>query len=311
SNFANKIWNASRFVLMNIEENKDYDKIFDSSSEALTTADYWTLSKLNKLKKEVTENMEKFELGIAAQKIYDFIWFEFCDWYIELVKPRLYSEDDDSKSIAQATLICVLRDSIKLLHPFMPFITEEIYLHLPQTYESIVISQWPQYDEAFDASSQESNMEIIMEAIKGIRNIRAEMNVLPSRKSKTIIVSDREEVINAMVEGTPYIKKLAYSSEVIVKTSKEDISDGAVSIIIEGAEIFLPLEDLIDIEKEIERLSKEKEKLQKELDRVKSKLSNERFLSKAPAAVIEEEKDKEKKYKELMEKVLDRLKGLK
>ncbi|MDD4833908.1 MAG: valine--tRNA ligase [Lutispora sp.] len=311
SNFANKIWNASRFVLMNIEENKDYDKIFDSSSEALTTADYWILSKLNKLKKEVTENMEKFELGIAAQKIYDFIWFEFCDWYIELVKPRLYSEDDDSKSIAQATLICVLRDSIKLLHPFMPFITEEIYLHLPQTYESIVISQWPQYDEAFDASSQESNMEIIMEAIKGIRNIRAEMNVLPSRKSKTIIVSDREEVINAMVEGTPYIKKLAYSSEVIVKTSKEDISDGAVSIIIEGAEIFLPLEDLIDIEKEIERLSKEKEKLQKELDRVKSKLSNERFLSKAPAAVIEEEKDKEKKYKELMEKVLDRLKGLK
>ena len=311
SNFANKIWNASRFVLMNIEENKDYDKIFDSSSEALTTADYWILSKLNKLKKEVTENMEKFELGIAAQKIYDFIWFEFCDWYIELVKPRLYSEDDDSKSIAQATLICVLRDSIKLLHPFMPFITEEIYLHLPQTYESIVISQWPQYDEAFDASSQESNMEIIMEAIKGIRNIRAEMNVLPSRKSKTIIVSDREEVINAMVEGTPYIKKLAYSSEVIVKTSKEDISDGAVSIIIEGAEIFLPLEDLIDIEKEIERLSKEKEKLQKELDRVKSKLSNERFLSKAPAAVIEEEKDKEKKYTGLMEKVLDRLKGLK
>ena len=311
SNFANKIWNASRFVLMNIEENKDYDKIFESSSKAFTTADYWILSKLNKLKKEVTENMEKFELGIAAQKIYDFIWFEFCDWYIELVKPRLYSEDDDSKSIAQATLICVLRDSIKLLHPFMPFITEEIYLHLPQTYESIVISQWPQYDEAFDASSQESNMEIIMEAIKGIRNIRAEMNVLPSRKSKTIIVSDREEVINAMVEGTPYIKKLAYSSEVIVKTSKEDISDGAVSIIIEGAEIFLPLEDLIDIEKEIERLSKEKEKLQKELDRVKSKLSNERFLSKAPAAVIEEEKDKEKKYKELMEKVLDRLKGLK
>ncbi|MPM31295.1 Valine--tRNA ligase [bioreactor metagenome] len=192
----------------------------------------------------------------------------------------------------------------------MPFITEEIYLHLPRISDSIVISQWPQYDENFDASSQERNMEIIMEAIKGIRNIRAEMNVVPSRKSNTIIISDREEVINAMMEGTPYIQKLAYSSEVILKTTKENIPDGAVSIIIEGAEIFLPLEDLIDKEKEIERLNKEKERLEKELERVKQKLSNEKFLSKAPAAVIEEEKDKEKKYSELMVKVLDRLKGL-
>ncbi len=310
SNFANKIWNASRFVLMNIDDDFDYENILHSYRDALTTADYWILSKLNRLKREVTENMEKFELGIAAQKIYDFIWFEFCDWYIELVKPRLYSEEAESKTIAQATLTYVLRDSIKLLHPFMPFITEEIYMHLPQTSHSIVISQWPQYDEAFDASLQERNMEIIMEAIKGIRNIRAEMNVVPSRKSNTIIISDREEVINAMMEGTPYIQKLAYSSEVILKTTKENIPDGAVSIIIEGAEIFLPLEDLIDKEKEIERLNKEKERLEKELERVKQKLSNEKFLSKAPAAVIEEEKDKEKKYSELMVKVLDRLKGL-
>lgn len=310
SNFANKIWNASRFVLMNIDDDFDYENILHSYRDALTTADYWILSKLNRLKREVTENMEKFELGIAAQKIYDFIWFEFCDWYIELVKPRLYSEEAESKTIAQATLTYVLRDSIKLLHPFMPFITEEIYMHLLQTSHSIVISQWPQYDEAFDASSQERNMEIIMEAIKGIRNIRAEMNVVPSRKSNTIIISDREEVINAMMEGTPYIQKLAYSSEVILKTTKENIPDGAVSIIIEGAEIFLPLEDLIDKEKEIERLNKEKERLEKELERVKQKLSNEKFLSKAPAAVIEEEKDKEKKYSELMVKVLDRLKGL-
>ncbi|WP_372998231.1 valine--tRNA ligase [Lutispora sp.] len=311
SNFANKIWNAARFVLMNTDENKDYNTIFNSSKDNFTTADYWILSKLNKLIKEVTDNMEKFELGIAAQKIYDFIWFEFCDWYIELVKPRLYSDLDEDKSVAQATLIHVLKNSMKLLHPFMPFITEEIYSHIPQASESIVISRWPEYDEAMDFASQEENMEIIMEAIKGIRNIRAEMNVVPSRKSKTIIVSDREEVRNAMEEGSSYIQKLAHSSEVIIKGEKKDIPEDAVSIIIEGAEIFLPLEDLIDKEKEIERLMKEKEKLDKELERVRGKLSNEKFIAKAPDKVIQEEKDKEKKYMELMDKVLERLKVLK
>ena len=311
SNFANKIWNAARFVLMNTDENKDYNTIFNSSKDNFTTADYWILSKLNKLIKEVTDNMEKFELGIAAQKIYDFIWFEFCDWYIELVKPRLYSDLDEDKSVAQATLIHVLKNSMKLLHPFMPFITEEIYSHIPQASESIVISRWPEYDEAMDFASKEENMEIIMEAIKGIRNIRAEMNVVPSRKSKTIIVSDREEVRNAMEEGSSYIQKLAHSSEVIIKGEKKDIPEDAVSIIIEGAEIFLPLEDLIDKEKEIERLMKEKEKLDKELERVRGKLSNEKFIAKAPDKVIQEEKDKEKKYMELMDKVLERLKVLK
>ena len=310
SNFANKIWNAARFVLMNTDENKDYREIFDSSKDKMTTADYWIINKLNKLIKEVTENMEKFELGIAAQKIYDFIWFEFCDWYIELVKPRLYSENEEDKVIAQATLIHVLVNSMKLLHPFMPFITEEIYSHVPQASEAIVISKWPEYDDAMDFTSQEENMEIIMDAIKGIRNIRAEMNVAPSRKSKTIIVSDREEIRNAMLEGTSYIQKLAYSSEVIIKEEKKDIPKDAVSVIIEGAEIFLPLEDLIDKEKEIERLTKEKEKLEKELERVRSKLSNEKFIAKAPEKVIQEEKDKEKKYAELMEKVLERLKAL-
>jgi len=309
-NFANKIWNAARFVLMNTDENKDYRKIFESSNDKLTTADYWIINKLNKLIKEVTENMEKFELGIAAQKIYDFIWFEFCDWYIELVKPRLYSENEEDKAIAQATLIHVLVNSMKLLHPFMPFITEEIYSHIPQTSESIVISKWPEYDDTIDFTSQEENMEIIMDAIKGIRNIRAEMNVVPSRKSKTIIVSDREEIRNAMLEGTSYIQKLAYSTEVIIKEEKRDIPKDAVSVIIEGAEIFLPLEDLIDKEKEIERLTKEKEKLEKELERVRSKLSNEKFIAKAPEKVIQEERDKEKKYAELMEKVLERLKAL-
>lgn len=193
----------------------------------------------------------------------------------------------------------------------MPFITEEIYSHIPQASESIVISRWPEYDEAMDFASKEENMEIIMEAIKGIRNIRAEMNVVPSRKSKTIIVSDREEVRNAMEEGSSYIQKLAHSSEVIIKGEKKDIPEDAVSIIIEGAEIFLPLEDLIDKEKEIERLMKEKEKLDKELERVRSKLSNEKFIAKAPDKVIQEEKDKEKKYMELMDKVLERLKVLK
>jgi len=310
SNFANKIWNAARFVLMNIDENKNYKEIFESSKDKLTNADYWILSKLNKLIKEVTENMEKFELGIAAQKIYDFIWFEFCDWYIELVKPRLYSENEEDKAIAQATLIHVLVNSMKLLHPFMPFITEEIYSHIPQTSESVVISKWPENDDAMDFTSQEENMEIIMDAIKGIRNIRAEMNVVPSRKSKTIIVSEREDVRNAMLEGTSYIQKLAYSSEVIIKEEKKDIPKDAVSVIIEGAEIFLPLEDLIDKEKEIERLTKEKEKFEKELERVRCKLSNEKFIAKAPEKVIQEERDKEKKYAELMEKVLERLKAL-
>ena len=310
SNFANKIWNAARFVLMNTDENKDYNEIFNSNEDKLTNPDYWILSKLNKLIKEVTENMEKFELGIAAQKIYDFIWFEFCDWYIELVKPRLYSENEEDKAIAQATLINVLVNSMKLLHPFMPFITEEIYSHIPKASESIVISKWPEYDETMNFTSQEENMEIIMDAIKGIRNIRAEMNVAPSRKSKTIIVSEREEIRNAMLEGTSYIQKLAYSSEVIIKEEKKDIPKDAVSVIIEGAEIFLPLEDLIDKEKEIERLAKEKEKLEKELERVRNKLTNEKFIAKAPEKIIQEERDKEKKYTELMEKVLERLKAL-
>ncbi|NLM44244.1 MAG: valine--tRNA ligase [Clostridiales bacterium] len=310
SNFANKIWNASRFVLMNIE-NKDYEKILEENIESLTTADCWIISKLNKLIKEVTENLEKFELGIAAQKIYDFIWFEFCDWYIELVKPRLYSQEDISKTIAQATLIHVLKDSMKLLHPFMPFITEEIYLHLPGATESIVISTWPEYDEIIDYSLQEASMEKIMEAIKGIRNVRAEMNVVPSRKSKTIIVSDNHEIINTLTEGIPYLQKLAYSSEIIIKSKKENIPEDAVSVIIEGAEIFLPLEDLIDKEKEIERLNKEKENLEKEIQRVRSKLSNENFIKKAPEKVVEEERNKEKKYVDLLDKVLERLKALK
>ncbi|HHY77463.1 MAG TPA: valine--tRNA ligase [Clostridiales bacterium] len=310
SNFANKIWNASRFVLMNTED-KDYEKILKENREKLTTADCWIISKLNKLIKEVTENLEKFELGIAAQKIYDFIWFEFCDWYIELVKPRLYSEEDETKTIAQATLIHVLKNSMKLLHPFMPFITEEIYLHLPGATESIVISAWPEYDETIDYSSQEANMEKIMEVIKGIRNVRAEMNVVPSRKSKTIIVSNNLEIIKTLTEGIPYLQKLAYASDVIIKSTKEDIPKDAVSVIIEGAEIFLPLEDLIDKEKEIERLNKEKENLEKEIQRVRSKLENKNFIEKAPEKVVEEERNKEKKYMDLLEKVLERLKTLK
>lgn len=311
SNFANKIWNASRFVLMNIEDTDITEKGFEDYQDHMTVADKWIISKLNRLIRDVTENLEKFELGIAAQKIYDFIWFEFCDWYIELVKPILYGDNDLSKKAAQLTLIHVLKESLKLLHPYMPFITEEIYQHLPKDCESIVISSWPQYNGKCEMPEEEKSMEKIMEAIKAIRNIRAEMNVLPSRKAKTIITTDNEQVKNAMTEGKSYFEKLAYSSEVIIKADKVKIPEESVSIIIEGAEIFIPLEDLIDKEKETERLLKEKEKLHDELKRVKSKLNNKNFVEKAPKDVVEEEKEKEKKYEELMEKVLSRLEALK
>ena len=311
SNFANKIWNASRFALMNIEDTDMPENGFEEYQDHMTVADKWIISKLNRLIKDVTENLEKFEVGIAAQKIYDFIWFEFCDWYIELIKPRLYSDESLSKKAAQSTLIYVLKESLKLLHPYMPFITEEIYQHLPRDCESIVISSWPQYYEKYELPEEEKSMEKIMEAIKAIRNIRAEMNVVPSRKAKTIIITDNEQVKSAMTEGKSYFEKLAYSSEVIIKDDKASIPEESVSIIIEGAEIFIPLEDLIDKEKEIERLMKEEEKLQGELERVKSKLNNKNFVEKAPKDVVEEEREKEKKYEELMEKVLERLKALK
>ncbi len=258
-NFANKIWNASRFVLMNLDKDL-MDKYKDNKN--YTIADKWILSRLNKVVKEVTENIEKFELGIASQKIYDFIWGEFCDWYIELVKPVLYGEDEQSKGIAFNVLHRVLETSLQLLHPIMPFITEEIYTHLYTEYESIVISKWPEYDENLKDEKSEKAMEYIIEAIKSIRNVRTEMNVPPSRKAKLMIYLTENEAETSFKEGEVYFQKLASASEVSFLENKET-SDKNVSVVTRGAEIFIPLLELVDIEKELERLNKRKRKTRK------------------------------------------------
>ncbi|HDK7176919.1 TPA: valine--tRNA ligase [Clostridium botulinum] len=306
-NFANKIWNASRFVLMNLDKDL-MDKYKDNKN--YTIADKWILSRLNTVVKEVTENIEKFELGIASQKIYDFIWGEFCDWYIELVKPVLYGEDEQSKGIAFNVLHKVLETSLQLLHPIMPFITEEIYTHLYTEYESIVISKWPEYEESLNDEKSEKDMEYIIEAIKSIRNVRTEMNVPPSRKAKLMIYLTEKEAERSFKEGEVYFQKLASASEVSFLENKET-SDKNVSVVTRGAEIFIPLLELVDIEKELERLNKEKEKLEKEIDRVEKKLSNEKFVSKAPEAVVNEEKEKGEKYKAMLKSVIESLESLK
>lgn len=306
-NFANKIWNASRFVLMNLDKDL-MDKYKDNKN--YTIADKWILSRLNTVVKEVTENIDKFELGIASQKIYDFIWGEFCDWYIELVKPVLYGENEEAKGIAFNVLHKVLETSLQLLHPIMPFITEEIYNHLYTEFESIVISKWPQYDENLKDQKAEKDMEYIIEAIKSIRNVRTEMNVPPSRKAKLMIYLTEGEAKGSFKEGEVYFKKLASASEVSFMEEKE-ASDKNVAVVTRGAEIFIPLLELVDIEKELERLNKEKEKLEKEIERVEKKLSNERFVSKAPEAVVNAEREKGEKYKEMLKSVMQSLQSLK
>lgn len=311
SNFANKIWNASRFVMMNLDSTAVLEADRNVYEENLTTADKWILSRYNTIVREVTDNLEKFEIGVAAQKLYDFMWSEFCDWYIELVKPRLYGEDKASNLAAQITLVNVLSGTMKLLHPMMPFITEEIYQHLPGADKSIVISKWPEYDEKRNNPEQESNMEIVMDAIKSIRNIRAEMNVVPSRKAKVLIIATDEKVSSAIAAGSIYFERLASASEVLLLDEKKQIPEGAVSVVIAGAEIFLPLEELVDMEKEKERLKKDMENLEKELQRVRGKLNNQGFVAKAPQEVIEEERAKEAKYQEMYQKVLERLNSMK
>jgi valyl-tRNA synthetase len=306
-NFANKIWNASRFVLMNFDEGLDFSKI---NEKIFTVADKWILSRINNITREVTENLEKFELGIALQKIYEFIWEEFCDWYIEIVKPRLYDKDSETRLEAQYVLNYVMGNAMKLLHPFMPFITEEIYRHLINDDESIMISKWPQYREDYNFAEDEKKMALIMNAVKNIRNVRAEMNVPPSRKSKAIFVVPGVKEQEILLEGKGFFERLAGVSEAVIQTTKKGIPDNAVSSMIEGAEIYIPLEDLIDIEKEIERLEKEKANLEKELERSHKKLSNQGFISKAPAKVVEEERAKQVKYQDMYDKVVERLEGL-
>ncbi|MPQ44240.1 valine--tRNA ligase [Clostridium tarantellae] len=306
-NFANKIWNASRFVMMNLDR-EIMDKYKDCTDYSL--ADKWVLSRMNTLVKEVTENMEKYELGIALQKVYDFLWTEFCDYYIELVKPVLYSDDEKAKGVVFNVLYKVLTTGLQLLHPVMPFITEEIYTHLSTEFESITISNWPIYNEEIHNEKAEKDMSFIMEAIKSLRNLRAGMNVPPSRKAK-LIAHASEEAKDAFINGAAYLEKLASASEVVFIENKNEVPENVVSVVVKGGELFLPLLDLVDREKELERLNKEKIKLESEIDRVDKKLSNERFVSKAPTAVVEEEKAKGIKYREMLEAVLERLKALK
>lgn len=311
-NFANKVWNASRFIMMNLEK-ANVPKEIETSK--LTDADQWILSKANKLVKDVTENMEHFDLGVAVQKIYDFVWEEFCDWYIEMVKPRLWSDEDEAKEAALWTLNTVLKTSLKLLHPYMPFVTEEIFCTLNEmlgdvSEESIVISAWPEYKEAYDFSEKEEAVEMIKTAVKGIRNVRTEMNVPPSRKASVYVVSEKEEVCNIFDNSKVFFATLGYASEVIIKNDKNGIPEDAVSTVIPEATIYIPFADLVDIEKEIERLTKERKRLEGELARVKGMLSNERFISKAPEAKVKEEKEKLEKYTTMMEQVEERLSQL-
>ena len=303
-NFANKVWNASRFIMMNMEGKN----VTTPAANELAPVDKWILSKLNTLVKDVTDNMESFELGIAVQKVYDFIWDEFCDWYIEMVKPRLYNSDDAvSQNAALWTLKTVLLDALKLLHPYMPFITEEIFCTLQSEEESIMISKWPEFTADRSFAKEEKDIETIKEAVRGIRNIRSEMNVAPSRKAMCIVVSESEDIRNTFTEGKLFFASLAYANEVLVQADKEGIAQDAVSVVIPGAVVYIPFAELVDIAQEIERLQKEEKRLTGELARVNGMLSNEKFVSKAPAAKIEEEKAKLAKYTQMMEQVKERL----
>ena len=304
-NFANKVWNASRFIMMNDPDNKI--KATDARPDNLTDADKWILSKMNGLIKEVTDNMEKYELGIAVAKLNDFIWEEFCDWYIEMVKPRLYNDADETKTAAIWTLKTVLIDALKLLHPYMPFITEEIFCNIQDEEESIMISSWPVYDEANNFAAEEKAIETIKEAVRNIRNLRADMNVAPSRKALVYVVSASEDVKNIFNNSLGFFGTLAYASEVKVQADKAGIPDDAVSTVIPDAVIYIPFAELVDIDKEIERLKKEEGRLQGEIKRCNGMLNNERFTSKAPQAKIDEEKAKLVKYTQMLEQVTERL----
>ena len=303
-NFANKVWNASRFIMMNMEGKE----ITIPAASELEPVDKWILSKCNTLVKDVTENMENYDLGIAVQKVYDFIWDEFCDWYIEMVKPRLYNSDDaKSQNAALYTLKSVLIDALKLLHPYMPFITEEIFCTLQSEEESIMISRWPEYSEDKNYPKEEKDIEIIKEAVRGIRNIRTEMNVAPSKKATVYVVSEDEGIRRTFEEGKLFFATLSYASEVLVQKDKTGIADDAVSVMIAGAALYIPFAELVDIQAEIERLEKEEKRLAGEIARCEGMLKNEKFISKAPEAKVAEEKEKLAKYTNLAEQVKARL----
>ena len=303
SNFANKLWNASKFVLGNLENYKEIE--FKDIEKSLTYSDKWILSKLNKLVLDITNNIDGFELGVFAQKIYDFIWNEFCDWYIEMVKPRLYNEEDETKLAAQYTLNKVLADSLKLLHPIMPFITEEIYTKLYNSDESIMISKWPEYSKNADFDKEELAVEELKNIITGIRNIRVQRNIHPSKKSKLIFVTSESK--EAVENSESWLLKLGFGNEIEISANKENLPQNAMSVLANGIELYMPFEDLVDISEEKERLQKEKERLESEIQRATKMLNNPGFVNKAPAEKVQEEKDKKTKYEDMLETVKNRL----
>ena len=308
-NFANKVWNASRFIMMNMEENV----VAEPDASLLNEADKWILSRVNRLAKDVTENMDKFELGIAVQKVYDFIWDEFCDWYVETAKYRIYHKEEE-KAAADCVLWVlktVLKQALKLLHPFMPFITEEIYSVLVPEEESLMMSEWPQFHAEWDFPAEENVMEHVKEITRGIRNMRAEMNVPNNRKTKVYVVCEDTEICDGISTLENSIKPLMMAEKILVQQTKENIADNAVSVVVPDAVVYLPLEDLVDFEQEMERLQKEEEKLKKEIKRAEGMLSNERFISKAPEAKVQEEREKLEKYTQMLQQVQERMAGLK
>ena len=305
-NFANKIWNATRFIMMNMEK-ADFSQVKLSD---LTIADRWILSKVNDLAVAVAENLDKYELGIAVQKVYDFIWEEFCDWYIEMVKPRLYNDDDTTKAAALWTLKTVLINALKLLHPYMPFITEEIFCNIQDEEESIMISKWPEYKEEWSFKADEEAVDTIKAAVRAIRNLRTGMNVPPSKKASVYVVSEKSEIRDRFEASKNFFATLGYANAVYVQEDKTGIDANAVSTVIHDAVLYIPLAELVDIDKEIERLKGEVKKLDGEIKRASGMLANPKFVDKAPAAKVEEERAKLAKYTEMKSQVEERLSQL-
>ena len=308
-NFANKVWNASRFILMNIEN----ETLTQPETTELAEADKWILSKVNTLAKDVTENMDKFELGIAVQKVYDFVWDEFCDWYIEMAKYRIYHKEENPQAANCAlwTLKTVLGQALKMLHPFMPFVTEEIYKALVPEEESLMMSNWPVYKEEWSFAASENVVDHMKEVIRGIRNIRAEMNVENSRRTKVFIVSEDKALCDGFEALADSVKPLMNAADLFISSEKQGVGEDAVSIVVPDASVYLPLEDLVDFEQEKERLKKEEQKLTKEIARARGMLSNEKFISKAPEAKVQEEREKLEKYTQMLKQVQERMAGLK
>lgn len=302
-NFGNKIWNVSKFVLMNIEDyNDDFKEI------NLMIEDRWILSRLNNLIKNVYTNMEEYNLGVALDNIYEFIWNEFCDWYVEIVKARLYDKENISRKAAQFVLKKVLEDSLKLLHPFMPFVTEKIYKSLNNNSKSIMISEFPKYREEQNNTSAENYIEEIKRIITEIRNVRAKMNVHPSKKAKLIIVTKTYE--NEAKQSSEFLKKLGFADTIIIKKDKIDIPQNAINILSSNLEVFIPFEELIDIKEEIARITKEKEKLLIEMEKVDNMLNNEGFIKKAPAQKVKEVEEKKKEYLGKLNNIEERMRKI-